>query len=671
MQGNLEEVMKLSWTDELYQVYENNCGKDDEKNILLPVSHSTANAQIEVMLSETGEFVSASRIESKDSSVTIIPVTEDSGSRSAGIAPHPLADKLVYIAGDYPEYATGKRADNQAYYQAYMKQLEGWRESESGHPAVGAVCTYLKKKTLMRDLLGNGTLLLDENTGKLKEKEKILGIAQEDAFVRFRINYEDMLGTESRTWKDKTLYDSFVRYNGESAGSGQLCYATGRVLPYTYKHPSKIRNAGDKAKLISSNDESGFTYRGRFASKEEALSVSYDFSQKMHNALKWLIEKQGISIGTMTVVAWESNLQPLPDIIRNPEDAAENNRDLMEEETESEELLDDFEEDFDGFEENTDRVTAPAHGLVSDTMAAYRSRLQKAVWGSSNERDIASKLEERSKAMIMGLDAATTGRLAMTMYTEMAASDFRQNVEKWHFNTAWNRFIPKKKKREIHSFSLYEITECAFGTEQGNFIKCKPEVESGTILRLIPCVTEGRNIPSDIVRSLVNKASRPLSYKQKYNWYKVLETACGMIRKTIIEEKERSKQKGEYEVALDYQCADRDYLYGRLLAIAQAAEAATYVEGEGRITNAERYFESFTNRPCRTWEYIYKRLKPYLNRMKTGQRKHYEEMMEKVTDQFKPGEFMDNSKLKPEYLLAYHCQLNEIYTKKSKSEEDE
>lgn len=48
----------------------------------------------------------------------------------------------------------------------------------------------------------------------------------------------------------------------------------------TNKHPSKIRNTADKAKLISGNDESGFTYRGRFANKQQAVAVGYFTSQK-------------------------------------------------------------------------------------------------------------------------------------------------------------------------------------------------------------------------------------------------------------------------------------------------------------------------------------------------------------------------------------------------------
>lgn len=637
-----EGGMKLSWTNELYQVYENNCGKNDEKVVLLPVSHSTANAQIEVTLSEEGEFLSATRIENKEDSVTIIPVTEDSGSRSSGIAPHPFADKLIYLAGDYGDYVTGKRSDNSKYYEAYIEQIQTWQDSVYGHPAVNAVCTYLKKRTLMKDLSEAHCLILDEVTGKLQDKEKILGIAQEDAFVRFQINYHE-LSAEGKTWKDKTLYDSFIGYCSEISEEKQLCYATGKISPCTYKHPSKIRNAGDKAKLISSNDESGFVYRGRFDCKEQALSVSYDFSQKMHNALKWLIEKQGVSKGSMVFVAWTSNLQPLPDTLGNPE------------------YMDPWEDDWGEQEEE----------LLSDTMPAYRSRLRKAIWASGGREALEAGTDENIRAIFMILDAATTGRLSMNFYAEIAASEFYQNIEKWHYNIAWNRFIGKLKKNELCSFSLYEIADCAYGTEQGDFIKCKPEIRNEAILKLIPCVIEGRDVPKDIVRNLVNKACRPMSYEKKYNWRKVLEAACGLIRKRIIEEKEKRKEQEEYEVALDQSCKERDYLYGRLLAVAEVAEASTYERDEGRVTNAGRYFETFANKPYQTWGMLYNRLNPYLNKMAPGQRRYYEKKIGEIMELFDIEEFQDNSKLKPIFLLAYHCQLNQMSSKKKISEEEE
>ena len=184
-----------------------------------------------------------------------------------------------------------------------------------------------------------------------------------------------MLGRESRTWKDFSLYESFILYQSENQDRLQLCYATGKNTSCTYKHPSKIRNAGDKAKLISSNDERGFSYRGRFDSKEQALSVGYEFSQKMHNALKWLIEKQGIAIGPMIVLTWASNMQTLPDIIGNPED--------------------DLEDEWDMLEENeSDDIKST---LVSDTMPLYRERLRKAVWGAKKQNEIKSQIDHREK----------------------------------------------------------------------------------------------------------------------------------------------------------------------------------------------------------------------------------------------------------------------------------
>ena len=67
--------------------------------------------------------------------------------------------------------------------------------------------------------------------------------------------------------------------------------------------PDKIRHSGDDAKLISSNDKSGFTYRGRFIDAEQTFSVSFEASQKAHNALRWLIGKQGFRNGDQVFVA--------------------------------------------------------------------------------------------------------------------------------------------------------------------------------------------------------------------------------------------------------------------------------------------------------------------------------------------------------------------------------
>lgn len=93
----------MSWLPECAAVYDK-IGKDAGTKVngvlLLPLFHSTQNAQIEVNVSTEGEFAFATIID-KANQVTMIPVTEDSVTRSSSKEiPHPLFDKLIYTAGD-------------------------------------------------------------------------------------------------------------------------------------------------------------------------------------------------------------------------------------------------------------------------------------------------------------------------------------------------------------------------------------------------------------------------------------------------------------------------------------------------------------------------------------------------------------------------------------------
>ncbi len=613
----------MSWADELYRVYENNCNGGE----LLPVSHSTANAQIEITIDENGAFDSAKAIDKSDA-VTVIPVTENSGSRSSGISPMPFADKLIYIAGDYKDYAVGKRSDNSEYFKAYISQLEQWKDSKFTHPAVKAVYNYVEKDCIIKDLVSCGVLKCDESTGKLTEDYKIAGIAQADSFVRFRVNYSD-LEHENRTWKDKSLYDSFLQFNTSIMGNEQLCYATGKILPTTYKHPSKIRNSGDKAKLISANDESGFTYRGKFSNKEEAFAISYEFSQKMHNALKWLITKQGFSIDSLSVAVWASAMQPVPKIMSDLSAC----------------YMDEF----------------PDDEFVADTESKHAELVEKMIFGYQKE------YTHNSKVMIMGVDAATTGRLSVSMYSEMESSDFFNNIKSWHENTAWRRFDGKNNRSVFNDFSIYEIAGCAFGTEQGDRIECKKELLRETVVRLIPCVTEGRSFPVDIVRALCRKASNPLAYEKSYNHRIVLETACGMIRKY------NSENGGITTMSYDPNETDRSYLYGCLLAIADAAENSAYEkEDKGkRLTNAKRYWNSFSNHPCRTWKVIEERLLPYMNKLAGAKKVYYDRLKQDIMGKMSLETFNDDSPLEPAYLLGYSHFTAEIYKSTTNENEEE
>ena len=216
-----------------------------------------------------------------------------------------MCDNLRYLAGDYTKYYK----DDGICHELYISQLKEWVESEYCHEKVRAIYLYLKKNTLISDLVDKKIIKLDEQN-QIDDKENIQGIVQTKAFVRFIIRSSNSDLFELKTdecWKDRTLQDCYINYVRSREKEKGLCYLTGNMEAISYLHSKKIRNEGDGAKLISSNDSQNFTYRGRFVSKEEAFAVGNETSQKIHNALKWIIRKQGTFFDTLAVVTWESN----------------------------------------------------------------------------------------------------------------------------------------------------------------------------------------------------------------------------------------------------------------------------------------------------------------------------------------------------------------------------
>jgi hypothetical protein len=93
-------------------------------------------------------------------------------------------------------------------------------------------------------------------------------------------------------------------------------------------------------------------------------------------------------------------------------------------------------------------------------------------------------------------------------------------------------------------------------------------------------------------------------------------------------------------MALDEARTERDYLYGRLLAIADVLEERTISKTEkNRPTNATRYIQQFSQRPFRTWKQIHESLVPYL--MRQGENaSYYKKMIGEVEKLFAPEDFI-------------------------------
>jgi CRISPR-associated protein Csd1 len=201
-----------------------------------------------------------------------------------------------------------------------------------------------------------------------------------------------------------------------------------------------------------------------------------------------------------------------------------------------------------------------------------------------------------------------------------------------------------------------DIADAAYG------LRVDEKLRKATISRLLPCIVDGQPIPRDLIELVVRRASNPAGLRG-YDWNKALTIACALYRKF-----KHGKEK--YEMSLDETRTSRDYLYGRILAIADVLEERTLSDAEKkRPTNATRYMQQFSQRPFRTWKQIHELLTPYL--MRLGDKAvYYKNLIGQVENLFSPEDFVNNKPLTGEYLLGYYCQRQKMWAKKEKSDSD-
>ncbi|WP_165445337.1 type I-C CRISPR-associated protein Cas8c/Csd1 [Bacilliculturomica massiliensis] len=632
----------MSWISKLYQTYEN-CSIEigrihyDDNSVetgeapLLPIAHTTMNANVQLTLNERAECTGAAVLNKKEG-VTIIPCTEESAVRS-GTAPvhHPLFDKLQYLAGDYEKYGGEKGGK---FYESYMSDLERWCSSPYANPKVNVIFAYLKKGTLIGDLIRFGVLVCGEDgkllkkwNGKKEDTPPILKAvtgSQLDAAVRIAVTIN---GAVSELWEDPKVFQDYIAYYLNSRSGEAICYGSGERTSCATFYPKKIVPFEANAKLISANDNDGFTYRGRFTEGSQVSQLSYEMSEKAHNALRWLIDKQGKTIDKQCFLAWGTKNEALPPVAGDTVDLVK-----LYEQREADEDL---------------------HGFTNE---AFSKRFNKALNGYR------ANLDTKAEVIFMGLQAATKGRLSISFYREFSGNEFLDRVEQWHKICAWNHsygFDPETKKR--FSFegapSPEDIVRVGYGSN------CGDKLKAALIARLVCCIVDGTPLPWDIAHCVIVKASNPMAYKEEWERSKALTIACALYRKIYFD---RSKSSGKGEIlpmSLDHEKRDRSYLYGRLLAVAHYMEQITFEKWNERDTNAQRYQCAFSKRPCKTWQIIKENLSPYETKLlkKPGVLNVCQKLIGEINDLFEAGEFEVDAPLDPLYLHGYECQLSELW----------
>lgn len=565
---------------------------------LPPMSHTLTSAQLEITLNREGKFVTA-RLVDKDEPKIIIPVTEASAGRTGKLPPpHPLCDNLAYIAPCFEER-----------HSLYLDQLEDWASSGYSHPKLNPVLSYVKSGTVLSDLSSSGLIELEPNGAPKNEK----------LFVRWVIIGIDD-DSSVNCWEDPTLFKAYTDYYAEKkrADGDTLCMISGKNSARATQHAKGIIPLNGNAKLISANDKSGFTFRGRFDKDRQAAEISYEASQKAHNALRWLAAEQGAraAFGGRTFLCWNPKGKPSPHVAGN--------------------LFGTFKKEVEPSE--------------------YKEALKKTLDGFK------SQLDEKDDVIIAAFDAATTGRLAMTYYKELKGSDFLERLYSWDEHCSWNDY-----RYGCGSPPMWQIVNCAFGTESKGKLETDDRVMRQQAQRLLACRIDGAAFPGDIVRQLVHRASSPQAYDAKVR-EDILSTACAVIRKYRFD-KYKEEWSMEYELHRD----DRSFLFGCLLAVMEQAERLTYKRDESREPNAIRLQSVFCRRPFSTAKNIEEQLeRAYFSRLKPGTRNYFKDLIGEILENIfssTPKESL-NSPLGETYLLGYYLQRNELRKHKTNDTEE-
>jgi len=598
----------LSWFSNLAETYDrlnNIVGVPDDKgNILLPPNHMASNTDVCVTIDGEGNF----RRADEGKLNIIIPCTEDSASRANNPSPHPLHEQVDFLALD-----DKKRAQ-------YISQLSKWA---SYNNKVKSVYEYIINNTLVDDLGRSGVKTDSEKLGKL--------------FIRFSVE----TSTDDLTpqlWKDESVikaWQDFCTHN-QSKDAG-LCYVTGTLDNIRIKHPKGINPIVNHAKLISCNDSTNYTYRGRFIESEQANAIGGTASHKAHAMLKYLIATQGYKCDSQAVVAWavddgEKAVSPFTDSL--------------------------------GIYGNGDNDLIEARGNLDDQYA-------KSFIDALSSMGNAGKLKEHKRTIaVIAVDAATTGRMAVTFYKELREDEYIEKIIDWHKSCCW--LFRNKSVFYKSAPGDDKIMTAIYGDIKGeNYGKFKKQLRE----RLLNCILNGERINRAWLFAVTQHASSPFSYIKQdgswdaYKWEVMVNTACAIARKI-------NKENGEvYALELENTRTDRDYLFGRLLAVADQIEShARYLQmgkndTDKRPTNAVRYMSAFAAKPFRTWELIYRQLSPYIQRLNGGE--WYQRQIDEIMSLFNNNEYENEKSLNGNYLMGYSLQRRALKLKNNVEENDD
>lgn len=502
----------------------------------------------------------------------------------------------------------------------------------------------------------NSTILLCSATQPLLEKTKRenLLLSEKPDLIAETESYEDKLrrtrivaSAENKSCDElgQIIRNRWIAYLQRSQHRlGKDVFGEDLYTPTT-NFPKKVVSSDANAKLLSANDSTNFTFRGRFSSKEQALLVDSASSQKINSTLRWLVNNHGTLTGNQAIVVWAIK-RPEEKPVLNPQSGSF-----------------DFDDSFSSIADESKALHDDISDALNATNVQYAKIFSRVLRGYEGAEDLK---KHNDPMVVVILDAATTGRLGVTFYCELQKDEYIKRILQWHVDAAWPLTSFKKsivegaERVNVVQYegapSFTDIINCACDTSDRSS-KSYKRFAKDVKERLIECMFGGAQFPMSILNAACHKVTRPMGYDNIRVWRRDFEIACSLWKKHYIDEtRKQHRQEDVITMYLEPNRDDRDYLYGRLLALADNFEESVLRKQgvKDRPTNAIKLMSNFTAKPYTTWGTLWKQLTPYLKSANGGS--WFRNEVDDVMALFKEGDFEDNKALSPMFLLGYSCQ---------------
>ncbi|KXB68630.1 CRISPR-associated protein, Csd1 family [Peptoniphilus sp. DNF00840] len=606
---------------------------------------------VEILINKRSELVDANFLD--DGDIVIFPVTEDSVARSSGIAPHPLFDNFDYVIQDDTKKSL-----------AYINQQESWINSDKDD-FVEIVHDYITKAKVFEDILSK--LYKDYKITKDKvveyvdnseKKPKTVTVDFSKVFLTFAVENYDGKKNLSLS-ENKNLQEKFMRYTEESFARDKdsekiICNISGKEDFLCLKHKPLIGSA----RLISQITANSENFLGRFDKPDETIKIGKDSSQKIIQMAKALLSGENTSrwLGEFTyVLSWFS------DDIQNKTEmdvTKKLEKSIEEPDKESSQNLQLFMLSEDDLK-----------GISKETSMAIADKTSEDIVRSFTSGRI--RFSEDSKYYIAIIDKVSNGRVALKYFKEMDSSILKENLVKWQGKYNWPRYT-KEIGRHLYTPSPFALIQTAYGVEREKGLEVsKKSFSTDQYKNILMAIVEGRDMPQNIIRALELNIRNRLSYDKSWQQVKL----CALA---VLKDKEGIKSN-----MLDRKETDRSYLFGRLLAIYEKTEAFTYNKDDERITNAEKLWSSYLNKPATMSMRLSDLIKPYDFKLHANEKtreirnilkREAGDVIDLIGENYKFNGVETNKPLNSGFLFGYQAQIKELdylYRRTTKESEEE